>query len=116
MPLDNPSGARDIATLPSGAQIAHLSATAVLTLSQTLVYATANTANGSLVLTLPDVGTAAGLWYYIRATIANSKTVTVEDNGGDAGLTDIVLDGDTEFVLLYCSGKEWIAAETVGYS
>lgn len=116
MTLDNAVEAAGIATLPSGALIAHLSATTTLSLSQRLVYCTVNTASGDIVITLPDVSQAAGLWFYVRVDVANSKKATVEDNGNDAGLTDIVLDGDNEFVLLYCSGKEWIAPETVGYS
>ena len=116
MTLDNPVAAKDIATLPSGAQIVHATATAVLSLSERNVFASVNTATDSIVLTLPDVAEAAGLFYYIRADIANGKTVTVEDNGNDAGLTNIVLDGDNEFVFLYSTGKEWIAPDTVGYS
>ena len=116
MTLDNAVAAKGIATLPSGAQIVHPIATATLSLSERNVFASVNTATGSIVLTLPDVAEAAGLFYYIRADIANGKTVTVEDNGNDAGLTNIVLDGDNEFVFLYSTGKEWIAPDTVGYA
>ena len=104
---DNPVLDKDVATLPSGAQTVHLSAAATLTISQRLVFGTVNTANGSYTVTLPDVAEAAGLIFYVRADVANSKVLTLEDNGNDAGLTDLVLDTDNDSIILFSTGKEW---------
>ena len=104
---DNPVLDKDVATLPSGAQIAHITAAATLTLSQRLVFATVNTANGSFTITLPDVGAAAGLIFYVRVDVANTKVLTLEDNGNDAGLSDLTLDADNDSIILFSTGKEW---------
>ena len=83
-------------------------AAATLKLHEQLVFCTANTATDDYTLTLPPVSQAAGLSFYIYATIANAKAVTVQDNNDDAGMDDIALDTDADDVLLYSTGKQWI--------
>ena len=88
-----------------------------LTVYQRIVHASVRKAiGGSYVVTLPEVGEAAGLFFYVKVSILDGLTVTVEDNGDDAGLTDIVLDGNTEHCFLFSTGKEWIAPDAVGYA
>lgn len=114
---DNPVMDRDIATLPSGAQSIRVTAAKTLSLFERLVFASASDAlGGSFTITLPDVGQAAGLFFMIRADILNSTTVTVQDNGNDAGFSDIVLNVDNEYVFLFSTGKEWIQTSAAGYS
>lgn len=96
-------------------RVAYLTADATLRVGQSIVRGTANTANDSWTLTLPPVAQAIGLSIYIEATIANSKTITVQDNNDDAGLTDITLDADGEYVMLFSTGEAWIELVT-GYS
>jgi len=84
-----------------------LSADVTLKRGNAIVHGAANTASDSWTITLPPVTEAAGMFVYIYATIANSKTITVQDNYDDAGLTDITLDGDTEYVGLFSDGERW---------
>jgi len=79
------------------------------------VHGTVNTANDSWALTLPPVAEAAGRILSIYATVANSKTLTVQDQDDSVGWTDISLNADDEHVLLYSDGLRWHEIH-VGYS
>ena len=115
MTRDNAVAAKGIATLPSGAQIVHVTATKTLSLFERNVFAD-DSGNANFTITLPDVAEAAGLFYYIRVDLTNSKTITVDDNGSDAGFSSIGLDADNEYVFLYSTGKEWIQTSADGYT
>ena len=84
-----------------------LTAAATLVPGDSVVHVTANTATDDWALTLPAVGEAAGMVVTIRATIANSKTVEVQDQDDSVGWTNIDLDTDADYVVLYCDGVYW---------
>ena len=68
-------------------------------------------------ITLPPVVEASFLGPYVvylrdRNT---SYEVVVEDNNGDAGLSNITLDADAEHVVLVSDGERWFELVT-GYS
>jgi len=86
-----------------------------LRVGQEIIFGTASTTYDSWTLTLPPVSQAVGRAIFIKASIANSKTITVEDNSDDAGLSDITLDGDGEYVMLWSDGVAWYELLT-GYS
>ena len=89
---------------------ANLAEDTTLRPGQRIVFCTANTASDDWTLTLPPVSQCQGMFFYIYATIANSKSVTVEDNSDDAGFTDVVLNTDGDHLLLFSTGKTWIKA------
>jgi hypothetical protein len=64
-------------------------------------------------LTLPSVSEAAGLIFDIRAPDTDTS-LTIEDKDGDAGLSNIVLGDDADYVILMSNGYEWtqLAGET----
>jgi len=62
----------------------------------------------NITVTLPPVSVAAGAFIFIKVTIDNDETVTIEDKSGDAGLSDISVTTDGDYILLYSSGMEWI--------
>ena len=101
-----------IAQLPAGGGVVAKSATGTLTLSERFVHATVNTASGDITLTLPDVAEAIGLIFHVFVTMANAKTLTLEDNGNDAGLTDLDMDADGDNITLYSTGRKWVALNT----
>ena len=80
-----------------------------LTAYQRTIRATANTATDDYAITLPGVAEAAGLVVSIRATIANSKTVTVQDqdDSEDWG-GDYDLDTDGDRIVLMSDGRSWL--------
>jgi len=84
-----------------------LSAATTLTVSAARVHVTGNTASDDWSLTLPPVAEAAGRFLSIYATIANSKTVTVQDQDDSVGWTDLTLDTDDDHALLYSDGLRW---------
>ena len=102
--------------MDENAAMLHIAEATTLRRANVFVYATANTASNSYTVTLPPVAEAIGQIVYIRATIANSKVVTVADNNDDGGLSDVTLDGDGEYVVLLSVGKYWINLATAGYS
>lgn len=74
------------------------------------------TSDGAAVtVTLPSVAEAKGLMFDIEALTGATQTVTVEDNSDDAGLSDISLDADNEYVVLWSNGISWREVVT-GYS
>ena len=81
----------------------------------TVVLAHANTDMGSITVELPAVSEGEGMVITIQATIADSKTVTVADQDDSAGWSDITLDADGEYVVLYSDGFYWHELVT-GYS
>lgn len=72
-----------------------------------LVRATVSAA--SITVTLPSVREAAFVGIYVVHLVdtSNAKTVTVADKGDDAGLTDITLDTDNDYVVLFSDGYVW---------
>ena len=85
----------------------NVSAATSITVGTSLVHATANTATDSYSLTLPNVSEAAGMLINFRATIANSKVVTVQDNDESLEWSDLTLDTDEDYTLLYSDGERW---------
>jgi len=81
-----------------------VTASKTLTSYEQLVHATANTANGNLVMTLAPAAEVSGI-VVVRATIANSKTVTVKDPGGS--FSNVVLDVDKDYCVVFSDGVEY---------
>lgn len=71
-------------------------------------------ADNTMTITLPPVNEAAGRFIYIMATAGGTAQTTIADNGDDAGLTDIALDGNGEYAILYSTGEKWIEISTAG--
>jgi len=88
-------------------KVVEITATCTLTPSQNVVHFTANTATDDYTVYLPSVAEAAGCFLSCRATIANSKTVTVTDLGDDSQWTDQAMATDTDGFLAYCDGFRW---------
>ena len=65
--------------------------------------------------TLPNVSAARGKIYVITGTLCTGYAITLQDNDDDAGLTNITLDADGEYVVLYSDGRMWYELCT-GYS
>lgn len=72
-----------------------------------VILATANTTMGDITVQLPAVAEAEGQFLTVRATIANSKSVTLVDSDDSSGWSDLTLDADGDMVLLYCDGIYW---------
>ena len=85
----------------------NVSAATSITVGTSLVRGTVNTANGSYALTLPNVSEAAGMIVCVCATVANAKTLTVQDNDESLEWSDLVLDVDEDYALLYSDGERW---------
>lgn len=96
------------AELDENAQTQHLTAAATLRRANVFVYCTVNTATDDWTLTLPPVSEAQGMIVYIYVTMANAKTLTVQDNADDAGMTDLDMDADADDVVLFSTGKFWV--------
>ena len=85
-----------------------LSAAATLDVHDYRVHGTVNTANGDYTVTLPNVAEANGQMISIRVTVANVKTLTLEDNNNEAiGWTDLVFDTDDDHAVLWSDGERW---------
>ena len=87
--------------------VAYLTAAVSLTIREQVVRVTANTASDDWTLTLPSVAEAAGLLFSIVSTIANAKTVTVADAGDDADFSNLTLDTDDDYAVLWSDGLRW---------
>lgn len=85
----------------------YISADTELEIGSQIVRATVNTASDNITCTLPPVGPAAGSFIYISCDVANAKKCTVEDNNNDAGFTDVALDTDEDYLLLFSTGSLW---------
>lgn len=95
--------------------IAYVSAATTLAVNQTTVEATANTASGDYTVTLPPVALSRGQVYTIRASIANSKTVTVAASGEALnGSATWKLDADGDELVLYSDGRAWHVLQANG--
>jgi len=79
------------------------------------VYVTANTANPSWTLTLPPVGEARGETVCVHAIlIANSETVTIEDQNTDGGLAvDALIVETGQILFFYSNGRSWIPLKSM---
>lgn len=70
--------------------------------------------SGTTTVTLPPVEQAAGCAILIQGE--STCAVTIADNNGDAGLSDITgIATAGEYVLLFSTGTKWIELKT-GYS
>ena len=73
-----------------------------------VIRATANTASDDYTLYLPPVVEAAGKFYAVHGTIANSKTITLADlDDSDDFDGDYTIDADNDGILLYSDGIRW---------
>lgn len=66
-------------------------------------------ATGPIIITLPAVADAKGRFYSIiarRADVFNTITITDKDDS-ECWLSDIVLDGKCDRILLYSDGLAW---------
>jgi len=94
-----------------GRHIRNLAAATTLTGIERHVNGTANTASDDWTLSLAPASLWAGKFLYIHATIANSKTITVDvDGGSPLGWSDLTLDTDDDHVLLYSTGERILTA------
>ena len=65
--------------------------------------------DNTMTLTLPPVHEAMGQFYYIEATLGDTgNTTTIEDDNGDTALSDLTLDADDDYILLYSNGRRWL--------
>jgi len=65
--------------------------------------------SNTMTLTLPPVQECAGGLYYIGAPLGDTgNTTTVEDNNGDAALSDLTMDADDDHILLFSTGHRWL--------
>lgn len=68
-------------------------------------------------ITLPPVAEAAYLGpyvIYLRSQTAAYKAI-VEDNNGDAGLSDFDLDADDDYAVIWSDGEKWFVLKD-GYT
>lgn len=97
-----------INTQRSYEEVAYPTDTLAMSVQQTRVYGTTVPVLLAFVITLPSVAEAKGQVYIIRMVAREgTEDITVEDNNGDAGFADIVLDAADEFTLLLSDGKNW---------
>jgi len=92
--------------------VSEITEATTLTLDQTVVHATANTATDSYSITLPSVIEAAGLFFSISGTIANGKAITLVDQDDSYDWNgDYTIDTDVDGILLYSDGRTWWVPE-----
>ena len=65
--------------------------------------------DGTVTITLPNVGDAKGKTYFIQATTGNTNAVTVTDGGDDALWSDITdLDAANDYLGVLSLGYRWV--------
>lgn len=98
---------RTSGSLTQGGKVVFATEDLTMDINDRLVRATVSAA--SITVTLPSVREAAFVGIYIIHLVdtSNGKTVTVADKGDDAGLTDITLDTDNDYVVLFSDGYVW---------
>jgi len=79
------------------------------------VYVTQATTFG-MTVTLPPVSECIGGMYHIYVRDYVDANIVIEDFKGDAGLSNITLDVDDQYVLLYSTGEIWIQTSAAGYT
>lgn len=88
--------------------VEYVTAAKTLALDERVVRATANTATDNYSITLPPVAQAAGLFFAVHATIADSKVITLQDqDDSDDWDGDYTLDADNDGILLFSDGIRW---------
>ena len=88
----------------------HISEDTELSVGSQNVLATVNTANGDIALMLPPVGPSAGTIISVEVSMANAKTLTLQDNNGDDPTFPAPgydLDADADSIILYSTGIRW---------
>jgi len=71
--------------------------------------------SGAIILTLPPVAEARGLFFSIicrNADAVNTITIT-DDDDSECWAGDITLNGKCDRVLLYSDGMSWLAATSI---
>jgi len=102
----NPQTGRDVTDLPVGSRSAvSVAADKTLKVYEQLVRASVNTASGNITVTLPSPSESQGLAYFVSATIANAKTVTVTDP--ESTISDIVLDTNGDDCIVVSNGQKY---------
>ena len=88
--------------------IAFPEATLAMTVQQTRVYGSTTSGGAAFTITLPPVAKARGIAYMIYMVARNGvKDITIEDNEGDAGFSDIILDLADQYYVLMSDGQNW---------
>lgn len=82
--------------------------TYTMSVGETVVYITSGHGDNTMTITLPPVHEAAGQFYFIEATAGATATTTVADDGDDAGFSNVALDGNNEYILLFSTGEKWL--------
>jgi hypothetical protein len=73
---------------------------------ETTVRIDTDTNDQAFTLTLPNVSLAKGKIYSIYL-VDDGANVTIQDNDDDSGLSNITLDADDEYTVLYSDGFKW---------
>lgn len=82
--------------------------TVTLTVRDRVVRALTNSTNGAFTITLPPVKEAAGLIFSIYMISRNgTDDITLEDNKGDAGYSDVTFNLAADQLILYSDGYTW---------
>ena len=84
--------------------------------TERVIYITSGHGDNTMTITLPPVHQCAGEIVFIEAVAGATATITVEDDGGDATFSNVSLDGNNEFVLLFSTGKSWKPVATAGHN
>ena len=88
--------------------IAFPEATLAMEVQQTRVYGSTTSAGSAFTITLPPVAAAKGQAYMIYMVARNgTKDITIEDNNGDAGFSDLKLDLADQYYVLMSDGQNW---------
>ncbi len=82
-------------------------ATGTIAIWAEVIYCTANTSTDSYDLFLPAAEECRGQTKSIYSTIANSKAVTVKARGSQFKWSNLTLDTDGDFAVLYSDGAAW---------
>lgn len=99
---------RDVDGQDARSRQRRITAATTLTPLDIFVHATVSTAYPSYNITLPYVADAEGMVVTIAATVANSQAATIVDrDDSSTKWSDIPLDTDTDYVVLYCDGYYW---------
>ncbi len=62
---------------------------------------------GVTVITLPNVGIAAGRFYHFYM-VADGGNATIQDNDESLNWTDKVMTAVADFTFIYSTGKRWV--------
>jgi hypothetical protein len=67
-------------------------------------------AGHNVTLTLPPVNLARGMFIVIRfiSHTASNEVLTVQDYGDDSNWSNVVMDDDGDWLMVYSDGHRWI--------